>query len=259
MEYFEKIGKNPYKDLYWNIPDGQKRGEVAVIGGNAQSFRVPVKTAEYLLGNFPLKTVRVVLPETLKSKLPPLPDAAFLKDTAGGSFADGEELLKVVSATDFGLIIGDLSRNSVTEREIAKAAEKSKKPLLITRDGVDMMAGQEKVLMKDNLILMGSLVQWQKIFKSVYYPKVLLASQSLVQVSEAFHKFTLSYPVNVVTLHEGQIIIAKDGKVIAVPLVKTTYSVLTIWNGELAARILALNLYNPGKFIEATVASLFAA
>ena len=256
MEYFKKIEKNPYKDLYWNVPDGQQKGEVAVVGGNAQNFRAPVKTAEFLLGNFPLKTVRVVLPETLKPKLPPLPDAVFLKDTAGGSFADSEGLLKAIEATDFGLIVGDLSKNSVTEKEIAKACEKSKKPLLITRDGVDIMAGQEKVLMKDDLILMGSLVQWQKIFKGVYYPKVLLASQSLVQVSEAFHKFTLSYPVNVVTFHDGQILIAKNGKVVAVPLVKTTYSVLTIWNGELAARILALNLYNPGKFIEATAAGL---
>ncbi len=259
MEYFEKFEKNPYKDLYWNVPDGQKIGEAAIIGGNAQNFRTPIKTAEYLTVNFPLKTVRIVLPESLKSKLPPLPDAVFLKDTAGGSFADSEGLLKTLDAVDFGLIAGDLSRNSVTEREIAKATEKSKKPLIATRDAVDLLVGQEKVLMRDDLTLVGSLVQWQKIFRGVYYPKVLMPSQPLVQVAEALHKFTLSYPTQVVTLHEGQILIAKNGKVVAVPLIKTTYSVLTIWNGELAAKILALNLYNPGKFIEATVASLFAA
>ena len=103
MEYFEKIEKNPYKDLYWNVPEEQKKGEVAVVGGNAQNFRVPVKTAEYLMGNFPLKTVRVVLPETLKSKLPPLPDAVFLKDVAGGSIVDTEGLSAVLEAVDFSV------------------------------------------------------------------------------------------------------------------------------------------------------------
>ena len=257
MEYFKKIDKNPYEDLYWNVPKEQKMGEVAVIGGNAQSFRTPIRAAEYLSKEFPLKTIRVVLPESLKSKLPPLPDAVFLKDAANGSFAETEGLLKVIDAVDFGLLVGDLSKNSVTGQKIAEVCEKVKKPLLVTRDAVDLLAGREKVLMNENLTLMDSLVQWQKIFKGVYYPKVLLTSQSLVQVAEAFHKFTLSYPVNVVTLHDGQILVAKNGNVVVVPLVKTTYSVLTIWNGDLAAKITAINLYNPEKFIEATVAAIF--
>lgn len=258
MEYFEKIEKNPYKDLYWNVPDGQKKGEIAVAGGNAGNFRVPVKTAEYLFKEFPLKTVRVVLPETLKTKLPPLPDAVFLKDVAGGSIADAEGLKKAMDAVDFSVVVGDLSKNSVTAGAVGKAVTGSHKPVLITRDTVDLIAGEklEQILMREGLTLVGSLAQMQKILKNVYYPKVLTLSQSLVQVVEAFHKFTLSYPVQIVTLHEGQIIVASSGKVVAVPMVKTPYSVLTIWNGEMAARIACLNLYNPGKFVEATVAAV---
>lgn len=258
MDYFEKIEKNPYKDLYWNVPDGQKKGEVAVVGGNAQNFRVPVKTAEYLLKEFPLKTVRVVLPEVLKSKLPPLPDVVFLKDVAGGSIADSEGLLRAFDAVDFSVVVGDLSKNSVTSAAVGKAVASGKKPILITRDAIDLIAGEklDQILMREDLTLVGSLAQMQKILKSVYYPKVLTLSQSLVQVTEVFHKFTLSYPVQIVTLHEGQILIAFNGKVVAVPMVKTPYSVLTIWNGEMAARIACLNLYNPGKFVEATVAAV---
>lgn len=256
MDYFEKIEKNPYKDLYWNVPEEQKRGEAAVIGGNAGSFRAPVKTAEFLLKEFPLKTVRVVLPESLKTKLPPLPDAVFLKDTAGGSFSDHEELLEATSAVDFSLLIGDLSKNSLTAKEIEKTCEGAQKPLLVTRDAVDMLVGNEKILMQENLIIMGSIPQWQKIFKGVYYPKMIMMSQSLVQIAEAFHKFTLSYPAQVVTLHDGQILVAKNGIVKAIPLIKTKCSILTVWNGELAARTVALNLYNPEKFIEATVSAL---
>ena len=86
---------------------------------------------------------------------------------------------------------------------------------------------------------------------------MLLASQSLVQVAEVFHKFTLSYPAKIITLHEGQIIISSNGRVVAVPMIKTPYSVLTIWNGEMAAKVACLNLYNPEKFIEASVAAIF--
>lgn len=258
MEYFEKIDKNPYQDLYWNVPEEQKKGEIVVVGGNAGSFRVPVKTAEFLLGNFPLKTVRLILPEMLKSKLPPLPDAVFLKDAAGGSIADADGLVKAFDAVDFSVIVGDLSKNSATAGAVGKAIIGGEKPILVTRDAVDLIAGEkiEQILMREDLTLVGSLVQIQKILKAVYYPKMLLASQSLVQVVEVFHKFTLSYPAQIVTLHEGQILIAKNGRVVAVPMVQTPYSVLTIWNGEMAARIACLNLYNPGKFIEATVAAV---
>ena len=104
---------------------------------------------------------------------------------------------------------------------------------------------------------MGSLVQIQKVFRTVYYPKVILLSQSLVQITEALHKFTLSYPVSIITLHNNQIIVAKNGEVAVVPLEKSGYTPISIWNGELAAKIMAINLYNPNNFIKATVAAIY--
>ena len=86
---------------------------------------------------------------------------------------------------------------------------------------------------------------------------MLLISQSLIQVAEVLHKFTLSYPTSLITLHNGQILIANAGKVVAAPLEKTEYSPLSFWNGELAAKIVALNLYNPNNFISSSLASLF--
>ena len=258
MEYLEKITKNPYKDLYWNIPQEQKQGVLAVIGGNGQNFKTPVKTSEFLAQEFPLKEVKVALPDVLKPKLPPLGNLIFLKTTDTGSFSDSEEIKKTVESVDFSLVIGDLSKNAITAKIFQEALIGSKKPLLLTRDAIDLVVDgkMEKILMRENLTIFGSIIQWQKVFKSVLYPKVLLASQSLVQVAEAFHKFTLSYPVQVITFHDGQILIAKNGKVAVVPLVQTKYSPLTIWNQELVSNIVGLNLYNPDKFIEATVAGV---
>ena len=112
--------------------------------------------------------------------------------------------------------------------------------------------------MNEKLIIFASMAQLQKLFRAVYYPKVLLLSQSLVQVAEALHKFTLSYPISIITFHSGQILVAKNGNVNVVPLEKSGYSPITIWNGELAAKIVALNLYNPDNFLVTTTTALFA-
>lgn len=259
MEYLEKITKNPYKDLYWNIPSDQKKNVAAVIGGNGQSFKTPMKTAEFVAAKFPLKEAKVVLPDVLKPKLPPLDNLVFLKTTDTGSFSEAEEIKAAIENVDYSLVIGDLSKNAITAKIFEKALVESKKPVLLTRDAIDLVAdgNMEKLLMRENLTIYGSIAQWQKIFKSVLYPKILQPSQSLVQVAEAFHKFTLSYPVQMIAFHDGQMLISKNGKVAVVALVQTKYSPLTIWSGELASEIMGLNIYNPDKFIEATVAALF--
>lgn len=259
MDFLEKISKNPYKDLYWNIPEEQKKNVAAVIGGNGQNFKTPVKTAEILTTDFPFKEVKVALPDVLKPKLPPVDNLVFLKTTDTGSFAEAEEIKNVISDVDFSLVVGDMSKNAITAKIFGEALVGSKKPLMLTRDAVDLVAEgkMEKILMRENLTIFGSLAQWQKVFKSVLYPKILQPSQSLVQVAEAFHKFTLSYPVQAVAFHDGQILICKNGKVAVVPLIQTKYSPLTIWNGELASKIVGLNVYNPDRFIGATVAAVF--
>lgn len=260
MDYFEKIDTNPYEDLHWNIPE-QKQGTINIVGGNAQSFRTEVKITEYLTGNYPVQTVNTVLPDALKPKLPPVENFEFLPSTAAGSFADSKSLTDVLNIADYNIIIGDLSKNTVTGKAVASACESSDKPIIATRDTVDLLAetGPDKMLFNENICLMGSLAQLQKILRAVYYPKVLLLSQSLVQVAEVLHKFTLSYPVNIITLHNGQILVAKNGIVKAVPIEKSGYSPIMLWSGELAAKIAALNLYNPHNFIAATVAAFYHA
>lgn len=259
MEYLSKITKNPYKDLYWNIPEEQKQGVVAVVGGNGQNFKTPMKTAEFVDKEFPLKEVKVALPDVLKPKLPPLDNLVFLKTTDTGSFSEADEIKNIIEKVDFSMMVGDMSKNAITAKIFGAALVDSKKPVILTRDAVDLATegNLEKLLMRENLTIFGSLAQWQKIFKTVLYPKILLASQSLVQVAEAFHKFTLSYPVQAILFHDGQILICKNGKVAVVPLIQTKYSPLTIWSGELASEIMGLNIYNPDKFIEATVAAVY--
>ena len=257
MDYFEKLEKNPYEDLYWNLPE-RKSGTINVIGGNAQSFRAEIKVAEFLEAKYPIDKVDTILPESLKSQLPSLDNFKFLKATESGSFV-GDGLAEILNAADYNLIIGDLSKNSITGKAVVSACQSSEKPVLITRDAVDLVSenGPDKLLLNGNMNVFGSLAQMQKLLRAVYYPKMLLLSQSLVQVVEVLHKFTLSYPVGIVTLHNGQILVARDGTIKAVPLESSGYSPIMIWNGELAAKIVAINLYNPNDFVYATVAAIY--
>ena len=257
MDYFQKIEEKPKEDLNWNIPE-QKQGAVNIIGGNSQNFRTEVKIAEFLTAKYPIEAVKVILPETLSNKLPKMPNFVFLPATDSGSFNESQELLNIFNRCDYNLVLGDLSKNTITGRAIASACQNAERPLLITRDAVDLIAenNADKVLMNENLIFFASLVQLQKLLKSVYYPKMLLLSQSLIQVAETLHKFTLSYPISIITLHNGQILVVKNGVVRAVPLEKSGYSPFMIWSGELAAKIVAMNLYNPNNFILATVSSI---
>lgn len=259
MDYLHKIEKINAEDLLWNIPE-QKQGTVNIVGGNAQSFRAPVKVAEFLATHYPVKTVNLVLPDALQNKLPALENLVFVKSTESGSFADGEELLAKMDEADFNLLVGDVSKNAITAKVVQSVCLSLDKPTLITRDAVDLIAenATERILMNKNLIIFGSMMQMQKLFRAVYYPKILTLSQPLTQVAEAMHKFTLSYPVALVTLHDGQILLAQNGSVDVLSLDKTSYSPLTLWNGELAAKIVALNLYNPNRFLEASVVAATA-
>lgn len=256
MDYFTKIETTSTPDLSWNIPE-QKLGAVNIIGGNEQNFKTSIKISEYLATNFPIKTLNTILPDTLKSQLPPLPNFVFLKSTSSGSFASETELITAINSADFNLILGDFSKNSITVAAVSTACQSSAKPLLITRDAVDLITKQpEKTLLNKQIILFASMPQLIKLFRAIYYPKMLLLSQSLLQVADALHKFTLSYPVKIITFHNGQILIAANGEVKAVPLANSHYSPITLWNGELAAKILALNLYNPNNFTNATLSAI---
>lgn len=258
MDYFEKLDKNPYEDLKWNIPE-RKQGVINVIGGNGSNFRTEVKVAELIGETYPIEMVRVVVPDTLKGKLPDLPNFTFLPSSESGSFAESQELIDIFEASDFNLVIGDLSRNAVTGRAVASAVKSSEKMMLITRDSVDLLTENmpDRWLMNENVIIMASMAQLQKLLRAVYYPKMLLLSSSLVQVAEVLHKFTLSYPVGVITLHNEQVLVARNGIVKAFELAKTDYSPLAFWNGEAAGKIVGMNLYNPSKIIESSVCAIF--
>ncbi len=255
--YWQKQEEPLFKDLEWNFPE-QKTGTISVIGGNSQNFSTIIRTSEFIKKNFPFRTVQTILPESLRSKFPTVfPDVIFSSATPSGSFEKSELLNQAVKKSDFALVLGDLSKNATTAIAIAEAIKTSDTPTIITRDSIDLLCPEmAELLTRDHLFLVASLAQLQKVFRAVYYPKVLLLSMPLLPVIETLHKFTISYKVTILTLHQNQIIVANNGKLITTPLEIAQYNPLSLWNGTLAAKIAAMNLWNPGKPLEATAASI---
>ena len=274
LSYWQKAKQPLFTDLIWNLPE-RKTGRVAVLGGNSQSFSTPIRISEYLARQFPIQTVATLLPDALRPQLPPLPNLTFFPSTASGSFDRSPALRAALADPDAALFIGDLSKNSATTIALAEAIRPAQlkhpadqgttaphsatpSPLLVlARDSLDALAPEAgNWLNRDHLVIVASLLQLQKLLRAIYYPRMIMLSQPLVPALETLHKFTLSYPVTLCTFHQGQIITAHQGQVITTPLELTTYSPLTLWSGQLAANLLALNLYNPSHPLEATTAAL---
>ena len=257
LPYWQKNDdpKSPlFADLTWNIPD-QKSGHISVIGGNSQAFSTPVKISDYLCQKFPLQELTTILPDSLQKSLPPLENIVFAPSTNSGSFAESPQLLQ--STGDNNLLIGDLSKNTITAKAIAKLIQHTDTPLLITRDTVDLIVSNaQDIIEHPGLIFVASLAQLQKLFRALYYPKMLVFSMPLLQLIETLHKFTLSYPCTIMTFHENQIVVAHDGKVTTTPIKNTKYTPLSLWSGTLAANITAFNLYNPKNQLAATTAAI---
>lgn len=256
LNYWQKQVKPLFPDLTWNIPE-QKTGHINIIGGNAQNFSSIIRTAEYLDHNFPLKQITTILPDVLRSKLPPIENLTFTPSTSNGAFAKSYELEKTFLTSDFNFIIGDLSHNAETAIAITDAIKTSEVPLLITRDAIDLLAptfGQ--IITKPQLHLVCSMSQLQKIFRALYYPRMIMLSQPLIPTIETLHKFTLTYDATILTFHQENIIVANRGNVITTKITDTDYSPISLWSGQLASKIIALNLFNPHKSLEATAAAI---
>jgi len=245
-------------DLSWNFPE-RKQGTIKIIGGNSSSFSTEVRVAEFVSKSFPfLKDIRNLLPDSLKSKLPPLPNLDFFESTDSGSFASSPELRRSLDGADFGLILGDLSKNSVTAIAISEMIKTTPDvPLLLARDAVDLVAPEaSNFINRDNLTLVASMASLQKLLRSLYYPRPILLSQPIFPVVETLHKFTLTYPAAILTFHDGKIICAENGHIATVDIEKTKYSPLSLWNGQLAATIAVYNMFDKNKKIDCMLASV---
>ncbi|MBR2695606.1 hypothetical protein IKE86_01710 [Candidatus Saccharibacteria bacterium] len=258
--YWNKKGEasNIANDLAWNFPE-QKQGIVSVVGGNREAFSTEVKITDYLAKYFPMiKTIKNHFPDVLKKQLPPLENIFFYPSTETGSFTPSNELTNSILDSNITIVSGDLSKNSLTAIGISRLIQSNETmPFILTRDTVDLVKNEAfTFLERDGIFLIASLAQIQKLLRALFYPRPVLLSSPIFPIIETIHKFTISYPVAIITFHEGKIICAHQGSVVTIDINSTNFTPLSLWSGELAARLAAFAMFNLQKPLASMVAAV---
>lgn len=252
----QQLGKPLFPDIEWNKPERRDQaGKLLVVGGNKLGFSA-VAEAYQTAKDSGAGQVRVLVPDCLKSSIPKIIDGVIFAacNTSGGLSSDAKtELLASAAWADGILLIGDAGRNSETAVLYEQFLQEYTGPLTITRDAIDLVRNDSRLLVdRPDTTIIASFAQLQKLFQGVYYPKVLTFSIQLLQLVEALHKFTITYPSTIMTLHKDTMIIAKDGDVITQPWGNP----MSIWRGNVAANVASNLLWNPEKILQATAYSI---
>lgn len=247
-----------FPNIEWSKPEQRAHaGKLGIIGGNklgfagvAEAYGTALKTGA--------GAVRVLLPDVLRKTIPStMTDVLFSPSNSSGSLSKdaSTDLMALSTWADEILLIGDAGRSSETAILYEHFLKDYSGPLAITRDAVDLMKNSAQTLVErpDTLVIV-SFAQLQKLFQSVYYPKVLTFSMQLTNLVEALHKFTITYPICVAVLHRDTFIIASGGEVVTTPW----DSPMLIWRGDVAARAATYWLWNKAQPLQSTASAIVA-
>ncbi len=246
-----------FPEIEWSKPEQiSHAGKLLIVGGNKLGF-IAVRDGYELAKRLGAGQVRAALPDALKAAVPvTATDAIFLpSNPSGGLSKEGHsELRAACEWSDVTLLIGDSGKNSETAIALEQLLE-CPTQLVITRDAADLLRNaSQKIAEREKTTLVLSFAQLQKYFQSVYYPIILSFSMQLIHLVEALHKFTITYPVTLVTFHHNQLLVAHAGSV-------TTTSwdePMLIWRGSVATQAASYLLWSPKKPLEAITASLIS-
>lgn len=252
----QTAGAPLFPDIEWGKPENRAHaGKLGIIGGNKLGF-AGVAEAYSIAKEAGVGDIRVLLPDALKKTIPTsIHDALYAPTNPSGSLSKdaGPELANISAWATGVLLIGDAGRSSETAILYEQFLQDYTGQLIITRDAIDLIKnGSKTIVERPDTLLVASFAQLQKLFQSVYYPKVLTFSMQLTNLVDALHKFTISYPVSIAVLHKEQLVIASGGEVVTMPW----DSPMTIWRGTVAAKAAVYWLWNPKKPLESTATSL---
>lgn len=244
-----------YPDIEWSKPEQRsKSGKLAIVGGNRLGF-ISVAENYTTAQKTGAGEVRILLPDVLRKSIPTtMTDVIFgATNPSGGLSNDAITEMKAIGEWATGvLLIGDAGHNSETAILYENFIQNYTGPLTITRDAIDLLKNSNSILVdRPNTLLVTSFSQLQKLFQSVYYPKVLTFSMQLTNLVEAIHKFTITYPISITVFHQNTLLIASGGEVTTTPFDEPT----KIWRGTTATVAAIYWMWSPNKILESVTAS----
>jgi NAD(P)H-hydrate repair Nnr-like enzyme with NAD(P)H-hydrate dehydratase domain len=245
-----------FPDIEWSKPERRDQaGKLLVVGGNKLGFAAAAEAYQTSLSTG-AGEVKVLLPDCLKKAVPAtLLDVLFAPCTTSGGLSK-EGLPEFTAASEWSnsvLLIGDAGRNAETALAYEEFIQRYTGPLTVTRDAIDLVKNNPSLLAeRPDTLLVASFAQVQKLFSGTYYPKILTFNMQLLQLVEALHKFTITYPSSIVTLHNDVLLIASGGEVVT----QVWQEPMAIWRGTVATRAAVYWMWNPSQVIPAVTTSI---
>lgn len=262
LDYWHRQSTNKlFNDIDMMAPEQRRfAGKLLIIGGNKGMF-FAVASALEAAKKFGVGEARALMPDALKNQVPSTPELYFAEAETSGAFGRLalQEMLRQAEWADAVLLIGDSGRNAETSLVFAEFMDKCQKPVYITRDAVETVtpSAVDWAMRDYETGLLLTMPQLQKMLRTMYYPKVITLSMPTNQLVETLHKFTLSYPVAVVTFHNDLIVVAEKGVVVTQSISDTNLTPISIWSGALLVQAVVARLWNPEKdFYEVFSATL---
>lgn len=256
--YWKKqtASKPLFPDIEWNKPERQDQaGKLLIVGGNKLGFAAVAESYE-TARQTGAGQVRVLLPDCLKNTVPKtLLDVVFAPCNQSGSLNQDAAAELHASSTwaDGVLLIGDAGRNSETAVLYEQFVQRYTGPLTVTRDAIDLIKNNPRLFAeRPDTLIVASFAQVQKLFQNIYYPKILTFSMQLLQLVEALHKFTITHPCTIVTLHKDTIIFASNGEVIT----QEWHNAMAIWRGSVATQAATYWLWHPALPLQSAASSI---
>lgn len=257
-EYWKRQDVNEplFPGIEWSRPEQRDRaGRLGIIGGNTQGFAGVAESYGTAI-NTGVGHAKVILPATLKKTIPAImTDVVFADTNPSGGLSKKAlpEMLALGQWSDSILLVGDAGRNSETAILYEEFLQKHTGKIILTRDAIDLIKNSpEAIVERPDTFVVAAFAQLQKLFQSVYYPKVLTFSMNLSQLVEALHKFTITYPLTIAVLHKEHLVIAHDGEVTS-----TEWgNAMAIWRGVTASKIAAYWIWNPDKPLESATTAI---
>lgn len=245
-----------FPDIEWSKPERRDQaGRLGIVGGNKLGFAGVAEAYSTALGGG-AGEVRVVLPSDLRKSLPAtMTDVIFAPSNPSGSLSrDAIDDLRALANWSTGMLLaGDAGRNSETAILYSDLLSYYDGPLTITRDAIDLVRNDaEAIATRPRTMLVLSFAQLQKLFRELYYPKILTFNMPLMQLVETLHKFTITYPLTIVVLHRETLVMAHGGEVVTTEWADP----MRIWRGTTAARAATYWLWTPSQPLEAVASSV---
>lgn len=252
----QTTSKPLFPDIEWSKPEQRDMaGRLGIIGGNKLGFAGVAEAYSVALSEGAGR-VKVLLPDALKRTIPTsIGDTVFAPTTPSGSLSHEAvpEMLALGEWATGILLIGDAGMNSETAIAYERFIDDYEGPLTLTRDAVDLIKNYpNKLVERPETLFVVSFAQLQKLFSSVYYPKVLTFSMQLAGLVEAVHKFTTTYPSSILVFHKDFLVAAHNGEVTTTPWENP----MAIWRGRTAAKAATYWLWNKSTPLEAVTASI---